>query len=481
MTDPDPASKLPLRLKFAYGAGELGPAMAGNMVVFYLLFFLTDVAGIPPAMAGTIPMIGKLWDAINDPLIGWLSDRTRSRRWGRRLSWMLACLVPLAIVIVVQWWVPPFESVRAKYWFFVVMVFLYNAVSSAVTVPHTALMPELTSDYEDRTTLVSFRSAFSILGGVAFILLAWIAGQFEMGEQQRYLVIAGACSLVLVSSVLWCVFAIRGQALKRERFLSGRALGDEAPSAREQLKIVLTNRPFLIVCAVFTFSWLAVQVTATVLVYYAVYWTGLGKGQVPLLMLTVMGVAVLTLPFWVAVCHRIGKRAVYSIGMGTWILAQVGLVFLARGEVGAAFALAAVAGVGVSTAYLIPWSLIPEVIEYDELRSGRRREGIYYGFMVLIQKIGLGLAIFLVGQALDAAGFIEKVPGEAPPVQPESALAAIRMVIGPLPGIALIIGLAACWFYPITKKRYRIILRKLEMRTGMILHVVHVSGRRTIV
>ena len=465
MTHPDPAIKLPLRLKIAYGAGELGPAMASNMVVFYLLFFLTDVAGIPAAMAGTIPMVGKLWDAINDPLIGWLSDRTRSRRWGRRLSWMLACLVPLAIVIVVQWWVPPFDSVRAKFWFYVGMVFIYNTVSSGVTVPHTALMPELTSDYEDRTTLVSFRSAFSILGGVCFIVLAGIVPSFNLDDEHSYLAISGVCSVTLVGSVLWCVLGIRGKVLRRERFLEGRSLGEASPSAREQLRIVLTNRPFLIVCAVFTFSWLAVQVTATVLIYYAVYWTGLSKDQVPLLMLTVMGTAVLTLPFWVMLCHRIGKKAVYSIGMGAWILAQVGLVFLARGQVAASFALAAVAGLGVSTAYLIPWSLIPEVIEYDELRSGRRREGIYYGFMVLIQKIGLGLAIFLVGQTLDAAGFAEKVPGEPPPIQPESALTAIRLVIGPLPGIALLLGLVACWFYPITKKRYRTILRKLESRS----------------
>ena len=159
---------------------------------------------------------------------------------------------------------------------------------------------------------MSFRSAFSILGGVGFIALAGIVKTFDLSKEQSYLAISSVCSLTLIGSVLWCVFGIRRKVLEREQFLAGRSLGQASPSAREQLKIVFTNRPFLFVCAVFTFSWLAVQVTATVLIYYAVYWTNLAEDKVPLLMLTVMGTAVLALPFWVRLCHRIGKKAVYS-------------------------------------------------------------------------------------------------------------------------------------------------------------------------
>ena len=457
-------SRLSLRVKLAYGAGELGPALVANMVIFYLLFFLTNVAGIPAALAGLVPMVGKLWDAINDPLIGWLSDRTRSRRWGRRLSWMLCCLPLLAVVVVVQWWVPPLAGELGRFWYYVLMVLLYNAVSSGLTVPHTALMPELTSDYEDRTSLVSFRSAFSILGGVGFILLAGAMQRLPLSDEHRYLAIAGVCAAVLVGSVLWCVFGIRRTALEREAYLAGRSLDEAAVPIAQQLRIVLTNRPFLYVCAVFTFSWLAVQVTATVLIYYAVYWTGMDETRVPLLMLAVMGTAVATLPLWVTLSHRIGKKATYSIGMGIWIAVQAALVFLPREQVTATFVLAALAGLGVSTAYLIPWSLLPEVVEYDELRTGRRREGIYYGFMVLLQKVGLGLAVFLVAQALQAAGFVSRAPGAPPTPQPESALLAIRLAIGPLPAIGLALGLAACWMYPVTKRGYETIVRRLETR-----------------
>jgi len=467
--DPEAVSgRLPFSVKLAYGSGELGPALVGNMMIFYLLFFLTNVAGIPAGLAGMVPMVGKIWDAINDPIIGWLSDHTRNRKWGRRLSWMLAFMVPCAVIIALQWWVPPFDSAMARFWYYVAIVFLYNAVSSAITVPHTSLMPELTADYEERTNLVSFRSAFSISGSVGFIVLAGAAQFAGLSGERLYFVLGLVCSIILIGTVLWCVFGIRTTALARERALAARTRHHQRFPIREQLRIVFTNKPFLYVCAVFTFSWLAVQITASVLVYYAIYWMRLPESQVPALMLSVMGTAVLVLPLWVRLSHRKGKKTVYGIGMGFFIAAQIGLMLLQPSQTVWMYVLGVAAGFGVSTAYLIPWSLVPEIIEYDELKTGQRREGVYYGFMVLLQKVGLGLAVFLVGIALEAAGFLAKSPGQPPPEQPESALTAIRIAIGPLPGICLVLGLLAAWFYPITKKKYQTILAKLESRSRRV-------------
>ena len=451
-------------MKLAYGAGELGPALVGNLAIFYLLFFLTNVAGIPAGLAATVPMVGKIWDAINDPVIGWLSDHTRSKTWGRRLSWMMVFLVPCVITIILQWWVPPFEGTMQLFWYYVIIVFIFNAVSSAITVPHTALMPEMTADYEERTNLVSFRSGFSMMGSIGFILLAGAVQAAGIEGKQLYLVLGMLCALVMMFTVLWCVFGIRRVALDRERILKARAQRTERFPLREQFKVVFTNKAFLCICAVFTFSWLAVQMTASVLVYYAVYWIGMPESQVPLLMLTVMGTALLILPLWVKLSHSLGKKPVYGIGMAVWIGAQAGLVLLQPAQTGLAFVLAVFAGLGVSTAYLIPWSMVPEVIECDELVTGQRREGIYYGFMVLLQKIGLGLAVFLVGIALETAGFLSKVPDQPPPEQPDSALTAIRIAIGPLPAVCLVLGLVAAWFYPITKEKYNAVLAELEAR-----------------
>jgi glycoside/pentoside/hexuronide:cation symporter, GPH family len=143
---------------------------------------------------------------------------------------------------------------------------------------------------------------------------------------------------------------------------------------------------------------------------------------------------------------------------------EAGLFLIQPGQIGLLYLLAVMAGIGVSVAYLVPWSMIPDVIELDELNTGQRREGIFYSFMVLLQKFGLALALLLVGQALDLSGFISSPTGSPIPQQPESALLAIRIAVGPLPTIALIFGLILAYFYPITKEVHDEIRLKLEAR-----------------
>ncbi|MEH2269342.1 MAG: MFS transporter, partial [Nostoc sp.] len=167
---------------------------------------------------------------------------------------------------------------------------------------------------------------------------------------------------------------------------------------------------------------------------------------------------------WGALSKKIGKKVVYFLGMSLWIIAAAGLFFLQPGQIILMYVMAVMAGVGVSTAYLIPWSMIPDVIELDELQTGQRREGIFYGFMVLLQKFGLAFGLFLVGNALQVAGFKESVAGSPLPIQPESALFAIRIAVGPIPTVCLILGLVLTYFYPITREMHAEIMLKLKER-----------------
>jgi GPH family glycoside/pentoside/hexuronide:cation symporter len=125
------------------------------------------------------------------------------------------------------------------------------------------------------------------------------------------------------------------------------------------------------------------------------------------------------------------------------------------------YGLAVLAGIGVSVAYLIPWSMLPDAVDLDELQTGQRREGIFYSLMVFLQKMGLALGLFLVGQSLEWAGFIESAPGEPPPEQPASALLAIRIAIGPLPMLSLIGGLVLAYFYPLSREVHQQICLQL--------------------
>ncbi|MDJ0743996.1 MAG: MFS transporter [Xenococcaceae cyanobacterium MO_167.B27] len=527
--------KLNFTTKLAYGSGDMGPAITANILVFFLLYFFTNVAGLPPGLAGSILAIGKIGDAINDPIAGILSDRTRTK-WGRRIPWMLWGTIPFGVFFFLQWIVPEFSSdPDLNQWclfvYYILIAIVFNLAYTAVNLPYTALTPELTQDYNERTNINSFRFAFSIGGSILSLILAtFIFQAYPDNPRQQYLILGLVSTVLSIIALFWCTFRIqeRGaepilkQPLKRNigyiligiaviaiiysiinlasailfgllGFLVGLQLlgfgitliwakteshlcDREAIEHRntvgstptipilEQLKIVFRNKPFLYLIGIYLCSWLAVQLTASILIYFVVSWMGMDEAAFPTVAIAVQGTSLIMLFFWKFVSSKIGKKAVYYMGTGFWIIAQGGLFLLQPEQTTELYLLATLAGFGVSVAYLVPWSMIPDVIELDELNTGQRREGIFYSFMVLLQKFGLALALFLVGLALEWSGFIERPPGGEIPIQPDSALLAIRVAVAPLPTVVLIIGLVLAYFYPITKEVHEEIRLKLQAK-----------------
>ncbi|MGC1479531.1 MAG: MFS transporter [Chthoniobacterales bacterium] len=468
MTPPPPEPRLNRGARLAYGAGELGPAMAGSTMIFFQLVFLTNVAGLSAGYAGSVLLIGKLWDAFNDPLIGWLSDRTRSR-WGRRLPWMVASAIPFALFFVLLWVVPGFaakDHQLALFLYYTVVAVLYSTCYTALALPHSSLTAELSSDYDERSRITGSRMAFSLGGSVGGLLIAQAVFTIfaDAPKTFQYLVFALAIAIVSLGAVAACVTGVWRFVVDRDRQRIAIALPEAAMPVSEQIRVIFSNRPFLIVCGIYLTSWLAMQFTATILPFYVESVMGLPSTRFPLLALAVQGTALLLIPVWSRLSVRIGKQPVYFYGMSCWIVAQVGLLFLPRGNEPLLFVMAVVAGIGISVCYLIPNAMLPDTIEYDELQTGRRREGVFYGFFVFLQKLALALGTFIVGQALATAGYISSGPGQAAPVQPDSALTAIRIAIGPLPAAALVLGMLLTWAYPITKARHAEILAELARR-----------------
>jgi len=524
--------------KLAYGAGDLGAAITANILVFYLLYFFTNVAGLSAGLAGSILMIGKISDAINDPIVGILSDRTKTPL-GRRIPWMFWGTIPFGLIYLLQWIVPKFsDNVTINNWllfsYYVLIGILFNIAYTAVNLPYTALTPELTQDYNERTRLNSFRFSFSIGGSILSLILAQVIfGEYKNQEIEAYWILGLVCSLISIIAIFWSTFRIqeRGKQpllkslyrkylgyslislsiillgyfikvlitiqslntiaitsliislllggfgltlldLKTEDHLLAPEVNvttenieiEPQLSFFQQLKIAFKNRAFLYVIGIYLCSWLAVQLTASILIYYVVNWLKQPESTFPIIAIAVQGTALLMLFVWKAVSTKFGKKAVYFMGSGVWIIAQGGLFLLQPEQTNLIYILAVLVGFGVSVAYLIPWSMIPDVIELDELETGQRREGIFYGFMVLLQKFGLAFALFIVGIALDLAGFIEQIPGQPIPIQPDSALLAIRLAIAPIPTVALIGGVILAYFYPITESVHQEIRLKLQAK-----------------
>lgn len=462
------SEKLNLGTQLAFGAGDMGAAITANIGIFYTAYFLTDVAGLNPSLAGWVLLVGKIWDAINDPIVGVLSDRTQSR-WGRRLPWMLYGAIPFGITFFLQWIVPNFAGINTEnqwglFWYYVIVSILFNAFYTVINLPYTALTPELTLDYDERTKLNSFRFGFSIGGSiVSVIIVAIIAAMFPNDRVRQFLIVGLVCAVISILPIYWCIWGVRDRVLA---VASRHPEIEEAVTLPiwEQLKIVWRNRPFLYVIGIYLCSWLGVQLTAAIIPYFVVSWMRLPDSVTAQVILAVQGTALAMLYVWSAVSQRVGKRGVYFMGMGLWIIAQAGLFFLQPTQVTLMFVLAIMAGFGVSTAYLIPWSMLPDVIELDELKTGQRREGIYYSFVVLLQKVCLAIAVFLVLKSLDWAGYLKPIANNPPPVQPDAVLFAIKFAIGPLPTISLILGLILTYFYPITREVHAEILLKLRER-----------------
>ncbi|HEY9645636.1 MAG TPA: MFS transporter [Chroococcidiopsis sp.] len=476
-SSPHPESnpeKLSLSTKLAYGAGDLGPAITANITVIFLLIFFTNVAGIPAALAGSILMVGKIWDAINDPIIGILSDRTQSR-WGRRYPWIIFGAVPFGLFFFLQWLIPHFSNDPTVnqwglFWYYVAIAIVGNTFYTIVNLPYIALTPELTRDYDERTSLNSFRFSFSIGGSILSLLIALgIFSLVKSDQPNQYLILGLTCAILSIAPLYWCVFGTwrHVNAVSRRRQIEAEDFDtDDSESLPylEQMRIVFSNRPFLFVIGIYLFSWLALQNTVAIIPYFVVNWMGLSNQTFTTVILAVQVTALAMLFIWAEISKRVGKKAVYFMGMSLWIIAEIVLFFLQPGQLVLMYVLAILCGFGVSTAYLIPWSMMPDVIELDELRTGQRREGIFYGFMVLLQKIGLAVGVFLVGQTLGWSGFLETTAGQPAPVQPASALFAIRLLIGPIPAVILLGGVILAYFYPITREVHAQILLQLEER-----------------
>ena len=446
--------------KVFYGMGNMGISATGNILAFCLMFFLTDVAGLSPFLASCVWFCGLIGDAISDPIIGMLSDRTRTR-WGRRYPWMVLGAIPFGLSFLLLWQIPITGNPGLLFVYYAIVGILFKTCYTAVYLPYVSLTTELSHGYNERTNLNSFRFTFALGSGLLAIgAIKLIFAEIE-SQTYQYLTIGAMGAALCIFPLYVCVLGTFRHVLPRERKRIQSA-PPQSFSVKQQLHIAFSNRPFLLVMGIYCCSWIAVQVTTTVIQHFVIIWMQSTTDVFTHFALIVQGTALLMLFVWSWMSRKVGKRAVYFMGIGVWIIAHLGLFTLQPGQIGLMYLFGAIAGVGVSTAYLVPWSMLPDVIELDELKTGQRREGVFYSFMVMMQKVGLAVSVVFVGLALDLAGYTERVSGSPAPVQPESALFVIRLAIGPIPVVLLIGGLILAYFYPISKDVHTQILVALQ-------------------
>ena len=444
--------KLPLRLKLLFSTGDLSTSIPLAIVMFFQLYFLTDVAGLPPANAAWAVGFGRIWDAVNDPLFGLVSDRIRSR-WGRRRILLLFGALPLGVSFAMMWIVPPWGPLALTIYYAVTFI-LFDTVFTAVHVGYNALTPEVTQDYDERSSLNGYRMVFSIGGTLGAIIFATILGWFLTDQRTLYAIVGLGLGLASIFPPL-IVFAVTRERPSEEQ-------PDPLP-VRTALTETLTNRPFWMVMGLYLLSWTSASILAAALVYFATYYLRV-PDQANYFVLVAQGSAILFIPLWVWVARRLDKRRAFILGTTSWIVVQLAIFALGPDQVSFAYVLAALAGAGIATAYVVPWSMVADIIEYDEVKTGQRREGSYYAFASFFQKLATGLAIWGMGQALALTNYITPAPGAPPPVQPAATVTAIRFFMGPVPVVLLVLAILCAWAYPISRERHRALRDELAAR-----------------
>ncbi len=452
MTQPLARDKLSARIKVLYGVADSGIAMLTSSLQFFLLFFYTDVLAMDPGLAGTALLVGKLtWDAINDPVFGYLSDRTRTRI-GRRRPYMLIGAVPLGVATWILYSIPAGLTGKAAFFTIFLTFLLFDTMHTMVSVPYSALTPELTHDYDERTSLTAVRMIFSVVGYIlGAAATTAIAGLFQgaLGwtEKAAYSGVGGVFGFIAATAVLTTALTVR----ERPKAEVERSHLPPIPALLQTFR----NRPFVRLVAAFFVSSFSFALMTTLLPFYLTYQLDM-EAQVPLALLVMLVTIGVFLFPWKMVADRINKGPAYALGLLIASLAVMSTFLLPPEPTPVIYLIAFMAGLGFSGQWVFPWSMLPDVIEHDQRQTGERREGIYYGVWALLTKLTDALGIAVSGWVLGLFGYVPNV------VQTDLARLGIRLFFGVIPPLAIILSLPLLVWYPITRKSHADLRRELE-------------------
>ena len=469
--------KLPLWLKLLYGSGDWGIAGIGMMRSIFYALYLTDVVGIEPRLASIGALVGIVWDAVNDPLIGTLSDRMKSKL-GRRRPFLLWFAFPFGFSFMMLWSAPNWDSQIGLLIYVTLAFMISDTLTTLVAMPYLALTPELTQDYDERTSLSSFRTVFQLLSAMTIVIAAPMIVDAVIiggGSQQQGFLLAGAVFGAVGSLPIFFI-----GLFVRERYAEEQ---QESIPFRETLRHAWQNIPFRYAAGIYMFNWSAVDMVVITFPFFLLYWVAGGD---LLAKITIFGVdlalesaffgvlmlvCILFVPFWLWFAKRYNKIQAYIAGMAAWIIVQAMIFTIQPGEVTYLLVIAALAGIGVSAAYILPDSILPDVIDWDELRTHRRQEGIYYGIRTLIRKLTGALVIFVTLQILGWSGYQSPLDGVTQFTQPDSALLSIRLMVSFI-GVAILLGtIILAWSYPLSREKYERIAMLLKRRRDELIAV----------
>ncbi len=463
-------TKLPFWLKVLYGSGEWGISSIGMMRSIFYVIYLTDVVGLEARLASIGAFTGIIWDAINDPIVGYLTDRLHSRL-GRRRPFLLWFAIPFALSFILLWSAPNWDNQYALLVYVTLSFMLADTLQTLINVPYLSLTPELTPDYDERTSLTSFRTVFQLIASLAVVVAApaIVDSIVRMGgsQQQGFMLVGAIFGGIGMVPLLLIAMFIKETSTPQQT---------ESMPLGEITKRAWQNIPFRYTVGIHMLNWAAVDMVAVIFPYFLLYWVAQGDllATVPIFGFNLsfesaffgilMSVCILFVPFWLWLAKVRNKREAYMFGMGFWVIVQFLIFTIQPGQIEYMLVIAALAGIGVSAAYVLPDSLFSDIIEWDELKTGRRQEGIYFGVRAFVRKAAGGFVIFIALQTLGWSGYQPPPQGAMYVTQPENTLHVIRLMVAPFGAIMLSGAIIFAALFPLTREKYIRMQRLLVIR-----------------
>lgn len=446
--------KLPFKVKLAYGLSGYTSFITWSLFSLYGMYFFTDVVGLAAAFAGAIISLGTIWDAVTDPIIGSISDGIKSEK-GRRRPLIIGVALPFALISVLLFTNFGFSEAASKV-YFVIVILLYYTAQTVLDISSSALGSEMTLDYDERSTLATYKNFFCM--AVVIIVSPTLMLVTYFGKKLENPDFGWSCALAIYMIIaLIFIFILWKTTKGYERYG-----GDEeaAKFSFRDLKEVFKNKATRIVMIIFALAVFGNTINLSLQVYYYSYYMEMNEAQIASVTM-VIGILSCVGAFGIDVlCKKVSKKSAWIIAMGIEGLAMVLLIgfILKPGNIGMLYLLVFLMALGTCAVYQVPWSMIPDCVDVNELESGKRMDGVIFGFVAFIQKVSGAVAMALVGVLLTAIGYVE---GAAQSVE---TLTGLKYMYAFLCGGIFLVSAIVVIKYPLSKARHDAVLQGIEDR-----------------
>jgi GPH family glycoside/pentoside/hexuronide:cation symporter len=435
-----------LGIKLAYGVPNLAGAAMLVPILIHMPKFYADVVVVPMGYLAIAIAVARAIDALSDPFIGWLSDRTHSR-WGRRRPY-IAVGAPLCALAFVALFTPPavLSQPQAALWFGVSFI-LFSIFHTLYALPHYALGPELTFDYHERSQLFGVREGFTILGTIgAAVAPGILIGTFHLSERRAFSTLGVVMGVLLVVLYAVLVLVVR----ERPDFVA-RDSNPFVPGVRRALR----NRPFRILLSTYVVGSIAGAIPGTLMPFYNSYVIRPENEArwLAIFLATYFASGFLCLPIWVLLARRFGKRATWLASFVMGITGGGAMFFLGQGDTIPLLLLIAWAGSSFGAGLFLGPAMQADVIDYDELHTGKRREAQYSAFWAMLPKF---VAIPSAAIPIAILGSIGYVPNA---VQTPQVVLAIKAIFALTPACFSTLAFFIAWRFAIDENVHRAILQ----------------------